>query len=65
MTFNVALSLFFVLAVFVVYLFDVAAVIRGSPDDSVSKVLLTWSQRFPILPLCVGIVIGHLFWPNH
>jgi len=64
MSSNVVLSLIFLLAIATVYLFDVAAVVRGVPQETVSRVMLVWSERFPILPLCVGIVIGHLFWPN-
>jgi cation transporter-like permease len=30
--------------------------------DTISEVTLYWARRHPVIPLVVGIVMGHLFW---
>lgn len=32
------------------------------PRATVSAVITSWSREWPIVPLLVGILIGHLFW---
>lgn len=44
-------------------LWDVVVVSRGS-RDTVSNVLHEWSLMYPILPLAIGLLLGHIFWPN-
>lgn len=36
-----------------------------SGSNTVSAVIREWSQRWPVLPLLVGLVLGHLFWSGH
>lgn len=31
-------------------------------DETVSATLNTAAKRWPILPLAVGLLLGHLFW---
>jgi hypothetical protein len=31
---------------------------------SVSSVLQQWAKESPLLPLVIGMVLGHLFWPS-
>jgi hypothetical protein len=57
------LSIALIVAALLVGVWDVIAVSRGQPRDTVSDTLYAWSARFPILPLAVGIIIGHVFWP--
>ena len=57
-------TVFFVI-VMVIGIIDVIAVLSGGALPSVSDRLYLWSQRFPILPFLIGIVIGHLFFPLH
>jgi len=40
-----------------VYVWDVC-----KPDDTVSKALTSWSYSYPIFPLMVGVLMGHIFW---
>lgn len=42
---------------------DLAAIATGHPTLSVSHLTQGWAKENPILPLLVGVVIGHLFWP--
>lgn len=58
------LSLLFLGIVFAVWLFDIFAGLNERPQDTVSAVLFDWSRDFPILPLAVGVLLGHLFWPQ-
>lgn len=39
-------------------------VIFGQPEwVTVSALLSEWSHTFPVLPMLVGLLLGHLFWP--
>lgn len=35
-----------------------------SNQETVSQVISNWSREFPVLPLAVGLLMGHLFWPS-
>ena len=50
------------LGLFVAY--DVVAFLRGGVQATISRVTLGWARRWPLLPLLVGVVLGHLFWPQ-
>lgn len=60
----------FLLAVFLhvilvgVVIWDMYVVFIGRPADTVSMTLRNWADGHPILPLFIGIVIGHLLWSN-
>lgn len=56
----IALAMLVILAVVGVY--DIAASGSQGRLDSVSSAVREWSARWPILPLAVGVLIGHLFW---
>lgn len=47
-----------------ILIFDTYAAFSAGAVDSVSTVLYHWAQRWPIIPLVVGILIGHLFFPT-
>lgn len=44
--------------------YDVFAALFMPPGSTISAIVLNLAQRYPILPLLVGIVLGHLFWPQ-
>lgn len=48
----------------IVGVYDIYAVLFLPPGASVSEVVLSIARRHPILPLLVGVLIGHLFWPQ-
>jgi hypothetical protein len=56
-----AVVLLVVLAVVGIY--DVFAITSQGAWPTVSERLYEWCQHFPILPLFVGIVLGHVFFP--
>ena len=43
---------------------DVYAWVNRSTLDTLSEVALAVSGQHPIVPLAVGVVLGHLFWPQ-
>jgi hypothetical protein len=49
-------------------LWDTWVLVRLGPDFTISALLLRWSLRWPFLPLAaafgLGILTGHLFWPQ-
>ena len=36
------------------------------PDSAatVSRIVLSWAQQHPALPFALGVVMGHLLWPQ-
>jgi hypothetical protein len=36
----------------------------GNVQTTISRVTLAWSREWPIVPFAVGVVCGHLFWPQ-
>lgn len=51
----------FVTALIVVY--DVWALTRGY-EWTISSTLLEASKRWPVIPFLLGLLAGHLFFPN-
>jgi hypothetical protein len=45
-------------------IYDVIAVWRGGNGATISEVLLAAGRSYPILVLALGILLGHLFWPQ-
>lgn len=45
------------------YLASIYDVYLGSTGNlTITDSVRAWSSRWPVLPLSVGIIIGHLFW---
>jgi hypothetical protein len=51
-----------VVNVVAVALYDVAARVFGGNESTVSYALLDASVKWPVVPLAVGVLIGHVFW---
>lgn len=45
-------------------LYDVWVKVRGGDKATISKVLLNFAKRYPIVPLALGVILGHIFWTN-
>tara|TARA_Y100000114_G_C11748592_1_gene322987 strand:- start:90 stop:290 length:201 start_codon:yes stop_codon:yes gene_type:complete len=56
--------LIIVAIIVVITVWDVAVVSMGRPDTTISAVILKLSKEHPMIPFALGVVIGHLFWPN-
>jgi hypothetical protein len=50
--------------VIIVLFWDIAVLIMGRPEATLSAVLLQLSKDNPIIAFLLGVVVGHLFWPN-
>ena len=37
---------------------------QGHSERTASQIIGDWSARWPLLPLAIGLIIGHLFWPR-
>lgn len=44
--------------------FDAIMYAREGWTGTISYLVLTRSRRYPIIALAVGVLIGHLFWPQ-
>lgn len=55
-------ALLLILIILVAGIVDVVATWHDEP--TVSNIISEWSTRFPILAVSIGVMIGHLFWPN-
>lgn len=56
--------LLLLIVVLVLVAWDVLAIRYGGPQASISRVTFDLVSRYPMLSLAVGIVIGHIFWPE-
>lgn len=60
---RIALAVGVHIVVGLVAAWDLAAAATGNPTLSVSHLTQAWARDNPVLPLAVGVVMGHLFWP--
>jgi hypothetical protein len=49
---------------FVLAAWDVYLTVNKFPGDTISEVMLKVAKDHPILPFIIGVIIGHLFWPQ-
>jgi hypothetical protein len=35
---------------------------RGNSDETMSHKITFWSKLNPMIPFCLGVLIGHWFW---
>jgi hypothetical protein len=42
---------------------DVYALYALTAADTVSAAVRQWAEELPVVPLLVGIILGHLFFP--
>jgi hypothetical protein len=55
---------FMIGSVLAVVLYDIVAVLLGGVEATISRQVYYASVSWPILPVAVGVLIGHLFWPQ-
>ena len=61
---SAALAIAFLAVCFAVGVYDVYVTYLQGSDETVSTVLGRWGAQFPVLPLMIGLVLGHVFWPR-
>lgn len=55
-------TIFSILLVIVVAVFDVYIIADEGKTASISATLIRWSHEYPSIPFLLGFVCGHLFW---
>ena len=45
-------------------IFDAIQYAREGWTGTISYLVLTRSRRYPIIAVMVGVLVGHLFWPQ-
>jgi hypothetical protein len=50
--------------VLIVVFWDITIVFIGRPESTISAVILQVSKENPIIAFVLGVIVGHLFWPN-
>jgi hypothetical protein len=51
-----------VVSVALLLIYDAIAIYFGGTEASISSLVITAFYKQPLIPLLVGILIGHLFW---
>ena len=51
-----------IVTVIVWVLWDVYAALNNAPNDTITHILRVYTRQHPVIPLGIGIVLGHLFW---
>lgn len=44
--------------------YDIVAFKEGTVDATISRIVLAWAHRWPIVPFAMGALVGHLTWPQ-
>lgn len=55
---------FIITVILMAVAFDIIAILLWGTEGSLSRVMLDFSKRWPIVPFALGVVAGHIFWPN-
>lgn len=58
---NLTILIIFITAVFLI-IFDVFIIAKKGKQESISAHIIRGSKKFPLVVLCFGILLGHLFW---
>lgn len=45
-------------------IWDIYAAITPEDGDTISRVLLEWSENHIFVPFAFGVLMGHWFWPQ-
>lgn len=61
---RIILALSFIFVNLLIALWDVYCAAKGDYLYTVSATFQEWAQDYPMLPLAIGVVIGHVFWPT-
>lgn len=44
--------------------YDIYVAVNDVKEDTISEVLLYYGRQFMIIPFGLGVIMGHLFWPQ-
>lgn len=57
-----ASSIFILVMIVVIAVFDVFVIIKGGTEASISHTIYVWSHNYPAFTFLTGFTMGHLFW---
>lgn len=43
---------------------DVYVALTPQRGDTISEVVLSWAKQRPVIPFGLGVLMGHLLWPQ-
>ena len=43
---------------------DIWVYIEPTDGDTISEITLAFAQKHPVLPFAIGVLCGHLLWPQ-
>lgn len=62
---KIATAAILIVAIIVLVAWDIYVAANGVKGDTISEIALDFARRHPVIPFAVGIVCGHLFWPQN
>lgn len=51
-------------AIVLLIAWDVYVAANDVKGDTISELMLAFARKHPILPFALGVLFGHLFWPQ-
>lgn len=63
MTRKITISILVAVAVLLIG-WDIYVAITPAPGDTISEITLAFAQRHPVIPFAIGVLCGHLLWPQ-
>ena len=63
MTRKITIGLLITVVVLLI-IWDVIAYLGTGPSATISRVTLDWAGEHPVIPFLIGVVAGHLTWPQ-
>ena len=60
---NAYVAAVLMIVILFVGVYDVLALFAKGQAFTVSYVVKSWSAHFPVIPLLIGLILGHLLWP--
>jgi hypothetical protein len=49
----------------ILVIYDLIVYLRHGNDPTISRVVYGWAKRYPWIVLLFGMLLGHLFIPQH
>jgi len=47
-----------------IIMFDTVMIVNKTSGDTISEITLAAARKWPIIAFAIGVVVGHLFWPQ-
>lgn len=54
--------IFLIIIALAMIIFDIYIIVKKGARESISAYVIRGSKKYPLLVLCFGVLLGHLFW---